>query len=90
MLGTTDKDPTEKVWYEFEFLDILHKATINSVSFGVFGSITVLSSEVEDGHFVRALVSGVGLNESAVLRVNIDCSDGSLRKRSLKIRGRDL
>ena len=90
MLGVTDKDPIEKVWYEVDFIDILHGATISALLIGSFGSVTALSTEIVDGHLARVLVSGVGLNETALLRFDIDCSDGSHRKRSLKIRGREL
>lgn len=94
MLGTTDKDPIEKVWYECDFLDVLNGASITQLTMGSFGSVTVMSTEtVSNGaqvHLARALVSGVGLGELAKLRFQVLCSDGAYRKRSLRIRGREL
>lgn len=94
MLGVTDKGPEEKVWYECDFIDILHGASILSLAMGSVGTATVLAQELvsngEVTHLARVLVSGVSLGETAQLRFNATCSDGSFRKRSLKIRGRDL
>lgn len=94
MLGVTDKAPEEKVWYECEFIDVLRGASIVAYAFGSLGSVNVLGSELvfngEVNHSVRVLVSGVGEDETAELRFNVTCSDGSARKRTLKIRGREL
>ncbi len=95
MLGVTDKVPTfEKVWYECDFLDVLHGASITGASFPITGSITVLSHElVSNGsqvHLARALVGGGALGETATLGFYVDCSDGARRYRTLKIRGRNL
>ena len=94
MLGTTDKVPGEKVWYECDFLDVLHGASLTAVSLPVTGGITVLSHElVSNGaqvHLVRALVDGGSLGETATLSFYVDCSDGARRYRTLKIRMRML
>jgi hypothetical protein len=94
MLGTTDKHPEEKVWYECDFIDVLRGASINTYSYGAIGDLNVLSLQVvsngEVNHLVRALVNGVPLGETAQLRFVVYCSDGTERHRSLKIRGRWL
>ena len=94
MLGVTDKAPEEKVWYECDFIDVLHGASITILQFGSLGSVNVLAQETvsngETVHLARALVSGVGQGETAQLRFVVTCSDGTVRKRTLKIRGREL
>ncbi len=94
MLGVTDKDPAEKVRYECDFIDILHGASITTLSFGTLGGLNVLSQELvsngEQTHLARVLVEGGTVGVPAVLRFNVLCSDGAFRKRTLKIRVREL
>jgi len=94
MLGTTDKTPLEKVWYECDFLDLLNGADITSLTLWTQGTMSVVSSETESNgaqvHLARALVTGVGVGEVSKLTYIVQCSDGALRARSLKIRGREL
>lgn len=94
MLGVTDKVPEEKVWYECEFIDIIHGANILTLLMTTVGSVVVLAQQlVSNGeifHKARVLVTGVALGETAKLRFYITCSDGSYRRRTLKIRGREI
>lgn len=88
MIGTTDKDPVEKVWYELEFVDILRGATILSASPSAMG-VTIYAQEASDTA-VRLLVGNGETGQTGEARVDLVCSDGSVRKRTLKVRGRKL
>jgi hypothetical protein len=94
MLGTTDKAPLEKVRYEMDFLDILNGSSITSFSISVTGSLVPLSSETvsngEQVHLVRTLVSGGSVGVTDLLSFRVQCADGALRVRSIKVRGREL
>ncbi len=94
MLGTTDKDPAERVWYEVDFIDVLNGASITSLVMATGGNFTVLTQELvsngEQVHLARVLVSGGVYGPGERLKFYAQCSDGSLRARSLKIRLRDL
>lgn len=93
VLGITDKDGFEKVWYEIDLIDILHGASILSMVTGITGGVTVLSQELvsngESTHMARVLI-GAGSPVDSMVRFYFTCSDGSQRVRSLKIRSRLL
>lgn len=94
MLGTTDKDPAERVWYEVDFIDILNGASITELTPSVGGSVIVLSQELvsngQQTHMARVFVSGGGIGVPTKVKFYIQCSDGAFRARSLKIRVREL
>jgi hypothetical protein len=94
MLGTTDKDPAEKVWYECDFLDVLNGASITELVVGADSPLVVLSTQtVSNGaqvHLARALVVAGDLGVTSRVRFQVQCSDGAYRKRSLRVRGREL
>lgn len=93
MIGTTDKDPIEKVWYELEFIDVLRGANIlsaNSSSTRVSIFSQELVSNGDTTHAVRLLVGNGETGQTGEVRVDLNCSDGSVRKRTLKVRGRKL
>jgi hypothetical protein len=94
MLGTTDKDPYERVWYECDFLDVLNGASITQLIMGVDSPLVLLASETQSNgeqvHLARALVVNGGLGQTSRLRFQVQCWDGSSRKRTLRIRGREL
>jgi hypothetical protein len=94
MLGTTDKTPVERVRYECDFIDILNGADITSATFWVTGSLIPLSNElVSNGsqvHLVRVLVDGGSIGDESKLSFYVQCSDGAVRFRTLKIRVREL
>ena len=94
MLGTTDKDPYERVWYECDFIDILNGASITRFEVGVDSPLVVLATETASNgsqvHLARVLIVNAGLGQTSRVRFEVLCSDGSQRKRSLRIRGREL
>lgn len=94
MLGTTDKDPAERVWYEVDFIDVLNGASITTLTPAIVGSVLVLSQElVSNGaqtHLARVLVSGGGIGVPSGVKFYVQCSDGAFRVRTLKIRVREL
>lgn len=95
MLGTTDKDPTERVWYEFDFIDLLKGASILSVALTVTPGLSVVTYETvsngESVHLLRMLAAGGGpVGSDFILKATVSCSDGSIRARSLKIRSKEL
>lgn len=94
MLGVTDKDPAERVWYEVDFIDILNGASITTLTPSVIGSVLVLSQElVSNGaqtHLARVLVSGGGIGILSGVKFYAQCSDGAFRARTLRIRVREL
>lgn len=93
VLGITDKDGFEKVWYEIDLIDILHGASIVSMVSGIVGGVTLLAQELvsngETVHMARVLI-GAGSVTDSMVRFYFTCSDGSQRVRSLKIRSRLL
>ncbi len=91
LLGVTDKDSFEKVWYEIDLIDILHGASIQSMIPVASSGITVYSQELvsngQSTHMVRALIGGsASFDIDSLVRFHFICSDGSQRVRSLKIR----
>lgn len=95
MVGTTDKDPAEYVWYEIDWSDILNGASIVSASYSLDTNLALLGSSIETNGEVNFLTrfflsGGTSPGTSYLARVSIVCSDGSRRKRTLKIRSREL
>lgn len=94
MIGTTDKDPIEKVWYELEFIDILRGADIISATPTVDGLSTIFSqalvSNGDTTHAVRLLIGNGIAGQTSAVSLYLTCSDGSFRRRTLKVRGRKL
>lgn len=94
MLGTTDKSPLEKVWYEVDFLDVLHGASIIGLTVWVQGTMLPLSQQTESNgeqvNLVKVLIAGVAVGEVSKMTLIVQCSDGAVRARSLKVRGREL
>jgi hypothetical protein len=95
MIGTTDKDPTEYVWYEIDWSDVLNGASILSAAYQLDTNLALLGQSIETNGEVNFLTrfflsGGTSAGNSYLARVTVSCSDGSRRKRTLKIRSREL
>lgn len=95
MLGVTDKDPEEKVWYEVDWTDVLNGASILSASYVLDTNLVLLAHSIDTNGEVNYLTKfflggATNLGTTYFARVSVVCSDGSRRKRTLKIRSREL
>jgi hypothetical protein len=95
MIGTTDKDPLEYVWYEVDWSDVLNGASIVTVSYSLDAGLTLLGQSLETNGEVNFLTrfflsGGPTVGTAYLARVSVVCSDASRRKRTLKIRSREL